>query len=326
MNEVGAENTTTVWPQGVLTLSIDVGGSGIKASVLDPHGEMTVERVRVDTPYPCPPARLVSTIVELVDGLPPTHRASVGFPGMVRNGHILDVPSLSRPTYDGQRDDTLASLWNDFDLGTALAEALNVPTKVVNDADMQGCAVARGAGMEFVITLGTGGENRYTAVHVDEVVGQIGTAVVTVGSKRFAISSPSRLNDICVVGECNGAPFTAQVERGTLRNPLALVVQHNGTRVETMVVSPRMAELHALMPFKAPPDMSKYVLSPMPGLLAEVAVQVGQKVQAGERVAVIEAMKMENVLFAAADGVVAKVLAAKGESLSVDQPIVEFEQ
>jgi propionyl-CoA carboxylase alpha chain len=80
------------------------------------------------------------------------------------------------------------------------------------------------------------------------------------------------------------------------------------------------------MPFKAPPDMSKFVLSPMPGLLADVAVAVGQKVQAGERVAVIEAMKMENVLFATADGVVAKVLAVKGESLSVDQPIVEFEQ
>ncbi|MDZ4122661.1 MAG: biotin/lipoyl-containing protein, partial [Hydrogenophaga sp.] len=85
-------------------------------------------------------------------------------------------------------------------------------------------------------------------------------------------------------------------------------------------------ELHQLMPFKAPPDMSKYVLSPMPGLLVDVAVQVGQKVQAGERVAVIEAMKMENVLFASADGVVAKVLAAKGESLTVDQPIVEFEK
>jgi propionyl-CoA carboxylase alpha chain len=87
-----------------------------------------------------------------------------------------------------------------------------------------------------------------------------------------------------------------------------------------------MAELHQLMPFKAPPDMSKYVLSPMPGLLVDVAVQVGQKVQAGERVAVIEAMKMENVLFAAADGVVSKVLASKGESLVVDQPIVEFEK
>ncbi|MBS3912516.1 MAG: acetyl/propionyl/methylcrotonyl-CoA carboxylase subunit alpha [Hydrogenophaga sp.] len=177
-----------------------------------------------------------------------------------------------------------------------------------------------------VITMGTRGENRYTAVHVDEGLGQVGSAVVTVEGKRFAISSGSRLNDICITGECNGQPFTAQVERGTLRNPLALVVQHNGTRIETVVVSRRMAELHQLMPFKAAPDMSKYVLSPMPGLLVDVAVQVGQKVQAGERVAVIEAMKMENVLFASADGVVAKVLAGKGESLTVDQPIVEFEK
>ncbi|MBA4211843.1 MAG: acetyl/propionyl-CoA carboxylase subunit alpha [Polaromonas sp.] len=176
-----------------------------------------------------------------------------------------------------------------------------------------------------VIVLGATGEHVYKAVHVDEVVGQLGSAVVTVAGKRYAISSPSRLNDICITGESNGQAFTAQIERGTPRNPLALVVQHNGTRIETMVVSPRMAELHALMPFKAPADMSKYVLSPMPGLLVDVAVQPGQKVQAGERVAVIEAMKMENVLFAAADGVVGKVLAAKGESLVVDQPIVEFE-
>lgn len=176
-----------------------------------------------------------------------------------------------------------------------------------------------------VIVLGSTGEHVYKAVHVDEVVGQIGSAVVTVAGKRYAISSPSRLNDICITGQSNGEAFTAQIERGTPRNPLALVVQHNGTRIETMVVSPRMAELHALMPFKAPADMSRYVLSPMPGLLVEVAVQPGQKVQAGERVAVIEAMKMENVLFAAADGVVGKVLASKGESLVVDQPIVEFE-
>ena len=99
---------------------------------------------------------------------------------------------------------------------------------------------------------------------------------------------------------------------------------HNGTQIDALVLSPRAAELHKLMPHKKPADMSKYVLSPMPGLLVDVAVQLGQKVQAGERVAVIEAMKMENVLFAAADGVVGKVLAAKGESLVVDQPIVEF--
>jgi propionyl-CoA carboxylase alpha chain len=175
-----------------------------------------------------------------------------------------------------------------------------------------------------VVVLSATGQHLYKPVHVDEVVGQIGSALVTVDGKRYAISSPSRLNDIGVTGECNGQPYTAQIERGTPRNPLALVVQHNGTRIETMVVSPRMAELHALMPFKAPADMSKYVLSPMPGLLVDVAVQAGQKVQAGERVAVIEAMKMENVLFAAADGVVSKVLASKGESLVVDQPIVEF--
>jgi propionyl-CoA carboxylase alpha chain len=177
-----------------------------------------------------------------------------------------------------------------------------------------------------VITLDAAGKHGYSEVNVVEEIGEIGVATVTVDGQRYTLTSPSRLNDVCITGTCNGQAFTAQVERGTARNPLALVVQHNGTRIEAMVVSPRMAELHRLMPFKAPPDMSKFVLSPMPGLLADMAVQVGQKVQAGERVAVIEAMKMENVLFATADGVVAKVLATKGDSLTVDQPIVEFEQ
>jgi len=106
---------------------------------------------------------------------------------------------------------------------------------------------------------------------------------------------------------------------------LVLQVQHNGTRIDALVMSPRMAELHQLMPFKAPPDLSRFVLSPMPCLLVDVAVKPGQKVQAGERVAVIEAMKMENVLFATQDGVVKSVVANKGESLTVDQMIVEFE-
>ena len=116
-----------------------------------------------------------------------------------------------------------------------------------------------------VVTLDAAGQHGYSQVHVVEELGQIGVATVTVDGKRYAISSPSRLNDVCITGVCNGQPFTAQVERGTPRNPLALVVQNNGTKVEAMVVSPRMAELHKLMPFKAPPDMSKFVLSPMPG-------------------------------------------------------------
>ena len=182
-------------------------------------------------------------------------------------------------------------------------------------------------GLDYtVIAMSATGQHQYHSVHVDEFTGESGYASVQVGDQRYKITSSSRLNDVVITGDCNGEPFTAQVERGSAKNPLALVVQHNGTKLEAMVVSPRMAELHKLMPFKAPPDMSKYVLSPMPGLLVDVAVQPGQKVQAGERVAVIEAMKMENVLFAIADGVVAKVLANKGESLSVDQPIVEFEK
>ena len=114
------------------------------------------------------------------------------------------------------------------------------------------------------------------------------------------------------------------MERGAQRNPLAYCVQHNGCRMDMLVGTPRMAELYRLMPYKAPPDMSRYVLSPMPGLLVDIAVQPGQKVQAGERVAVIEAMKMENVLTAAQDGTVAELLAARGESLAVDQPILKF--
>jgi propionyl-CoA carboxylase alpha chain len=176
-----------------------------------------------------------------------------------------------------------------------------------------------------VITLGMQGRNTHTQVRVDDTGHTHGPAMIQINGKNFAIDSRSRLNDICIRGTVNGQPFVAQVERGTHKNPLALQVQHNGTRIDALVMSPRMAQLHQLMPFKAPPDMSKFVLSPMPGLLVDVAVQPGQKVQAGERVAVIEAMKMENILFATQDGVVRRVVASKGESLSVDQMIVEFE-
>jgi propionyl-CoA carboxylase alpha chain len=176
-----------------------------------------------------------------------------------------------------------------------------------------------------VVVLDAKGENRYIPVHVDEFRGQSGKAIIKVGENHYIIESHSRLNDVRISGTVNGKPFTAQVERGTPKNPLALQVQHNGTRIEALVVSPRMAELHQMMPFKTPPDMSRFVLSPMPGLLVNIAVTAGQKVQAGERVAVIEAMKMENILFAAHDGVVKKIMASQGESLTVDQVIVEFE-
>jgi propionyl-CoA carboxylase alpha chain len=176
-----------------------------------------------------------------------------------------------------------------------------------------------------VIALDAKGQHQHHAVTIEDSGDIVGKACIRIEGKAYEIDSHSRLNDICIQGTINGQAFSAQVERGTGKNPLALVVQHNGRRMEALVVSPRMAELHRLMPFKAPPDMSRFVISPMPGLLVQVNVQPGQVVQAGERVAVIEAMKMENVLFAARDGVVKQVMANVGESLTVDQLIVEFE-
>jgi propionyl-CoA carboxylase alpha chain len=180
-------------------------------------------------------------------------------------------------------------------------------------------------GADFVVVaLGQQGNGTSYPVHIADFNDRTRTGTIHVGSANYKIHSESKFGHIRMEGSCNGERFTAQIERGTTKNPLAIRVIHNGTQLDVMVLLPRAAELHALMPYKAPPDMSRYVLSPMPGLLVDVAVQVGQKVRAGERVAVIEAMKMENVLFATADGVVGKVLANKGESLSVDQPIVEF--
>ncbi|MGH8803773.1 MAG: biotin carboxylase N-terminal domain-containing protein, partial [Polaromonas sp.] len=160
-------------------------------------------------------------------------------------------------------------------------------------------------GEEFVVVgMGAGGQNTPHPALVRDYEAQSGSSAVETGGKRYEICSNWHLGGARIRGTVNGQPFVAQVERGVGRNPLAIRIVHNGTRLDALVLSPRAAQLHALMPYKAPPDMSRYVLSPMPGLLVEVAVQPGQKVQAGERVAVIEAMKMENVLFATADGVV----------------------
>ena len=174
-----------------------------------------------------------------------------------------------------------------------------------------------------VVVLGAQGAQAHHDVRIDAFDVASGKADVHIGERRFAIQTATKLGDILVVGTCNGKTFTAQVERGS-KDPLAMRVAHNGTQIDTLVLLPRAAELLKLMPHKAPPDLSKFLLSPMPGLLADISVQAGQKVLAGEKLAVIEAMKMENILTATQDGTVGELLAKKGESLSVDQPILSF--
>ena len=172
-------------------------------------------------------------------------------------------------------------------------------------------------GEDFVVVVkGAAGVHRQVPVRL-EAAGQI---TVQVGDKRYVVAQDWTFGGIRASGSCNGKHFTAQIEREGLWTR----VSHNGLRIDAMVLSARAAELQRLMPYKAPADMSKFLLSPMPGLLVDIAVRPGQAVLAGERLAVIEAMKMENILTAAQDGTVGELLAAKGESLTVDQPILKF--
>jgi polyphosphate glucokinase len=125
--------------------------------VLDPSGTMERPPVRVPTPYPLSPDKLVSTLKTMVEALPPFDRVSLGFPGMVREGKVLTAPHFVSPAGPGGKPSPeLLRAWTGFDLQSALAATLGKPTRVANDADMQGAAVVQGVGLELVVTMGTG--------------------------------------------------------------------------------------------------------------------------------------------------------------------------
>jgi polyphosphate glucokinase len=138
------------------TLAIDIGGSGLKAVVLAPDGRMVSDRNRRDTPYPCTPPVLLDELTALAAAQPAYDRVSVGFPGAIRKGRVREVPAFSRRGPGLPPDPELVRLWSGFELETALAGRFGTPTRVANDADVQGSAVISGHGMELVITLGTG--------------------------------------------------------------------------------------------------------------------------------------------------------------------------
>ena len=123
-----------------------------------------------------------------------------------------------------------------------------------------------------------------------------------------------------VRAEVDGRAVCFQLDRVGVRYRLG----YRGAQLDALVCEPRAARLNRLMLAKTPPDLSKYLLSPMPGLLVRLAVTVGQELKAGEEIAVVEAMKMENSLRAMSDVTVTKILVEQGQSLVVDQPIVEF--
>jgi polyphosphate glucokinase len=139
------------------TLAIDIGGTGLKADVLDRLGNLVADRVKVPTTYPMPPELMVDKLTGLATKLPEPDRISAGFPGMVRRGHVLSAPHFVTTKGPGTKvDPVLVTAWSHFDLAGALSMSIGKPCRVANDADVQGSAVVQGKGFEAVITLGTG--------------------------------------------------------------------------------------------------------------------------------------------------------------------------
>ncbi|WP_425069855.1 acetyl-CoA carboxylase biotin carboxylase subunit [Reyranella sp.] len=143
---------------------------------------------------------------------------------------------------------------------------------------------------------------------------------VDIDARRIEIETAWMPGEPLLRAKVDQHPVVVQVD--TLGSGWRLT--HEGGQADVLVLTPRQAELYALMPVKAAPDTSKFLLSPMPGLLASVAVSEGQEIKAGEALAVVEAMKMENVLRATRDGTVKTLHAKAGDSLRVDQKIIEF--
>ncbi|MBV9762205.1 MAG: ROK family protein [Acidobacteriaceae bacterium] len=127
----------------VTTLAVDIGGTGIKALLLDPRGKPISKREREDTPQPATPEAMLSVMDEIVKRLGPFDRASVGFPGVVKHGATLTAHNLDRN-------------WIGFDLAKVLKRRWRRPVRVANDSAVQGFAAIRGKGVELVVTLGTG--------------------------------------------------------------------------------------------------------------------------------------------------------------------------
>ena len=184
-----------------------------------------------------------------------------------------------------------------------------------------------GVDREYVVLVGgapAGDEDRGERAHPVSFPRDANGAIeveIEAARVRYRVETDWRPGLDCFEGTLNGTPIAVQVERRGHGFRLA----HAGHADLYQVLSLRAAALRALMPVKRPPDLSRFLLSPMPGLLARVSVGPGDAVKAGQEVAVVEAMKMENLLRAEQDGTVAAVLAEPGASLAVDQPILEFE-
>lgn len=242
-------------PGEPFTLGVDIGGTNIKASVLDVVGNLAAEQVRAPTPKPATPDNVIAAIAGLAKGLPHFSRMSVGFPGVVKGGIVLTAPNL------GTR------YWTGFDFLEALATRFSVPVRMLNDAAVQGLGVVEGRGLQCVLTLGTGigcalfrerslllhlelGQHRARkGLTYDQYVGQ--AALTSVGPERWnrrlgkVIDSVSSLTncDVLYIGGGNARKLNIDV-------PAHVKVVSNtaGITGGVRLWEPELDEWFALMP------------------------------------------------------------------------------
>ncbi len=142
---------------GNVTLTVDCGGTGIKASVFDQHSKVLVDFPYLTTPYPMSPNSLVEIISNYVLADHRINRVTVGLPGMIRNGKIVFIPHyINKRGPRTMPDPHLKKLWHAFDLQNTLHKKLKMPILVLNDAEVHAAAVITGVGLETVLTFGTG--------------------------------------------------------------------------------------------------------------------------------------------------------------------------
>jgi polyphosphate glucokinase len=130
--------------RGKLTLGIDIGATGLKAGIVDEDGTLVVPHARVETPKKGTPDQVLAALAGLIEPLGKFDRISVGFPGVVRAGHVMTAPNLANEA------------WHDYALASVLGERLGKPVRMLNDATVHGLGVIEGSGLECMISLGTG--------------------------------------------------------------------------------------------------------------------------------------------------------------------------
>ena len=243
---------------------------------------------------------------------PETEALLIGVAAVV---HTREQARTSRPPI--LRDAGLRTAPQDENGDAAPRAAPQDEVNIPPHAEEARRAVSKQGALAAVDGVALAGDRRFDL----RIAPVAGAYALTVAGIELRIETGWALGARLFEGTLGGRAFAAQIDRLAV----GYRVSHGGFSIEVAIHHPRVAELAALMPAKPPPDTGKFLLSPMPGLVVALAVHEGEEVKAGQPLAVVDAMKMENVLRAARDGVIAKIRAGQGASVSVGEIILEFE-